>query len=659
MKLMEPLVLGSTEAPNRVMFGPHATNLGRGRSLSDRHVAYYRRRAAGGCGIVVVEEASVHRSDWPYERAPLAAECGPGWSAISAACRAHGALCLAAIGHSGGQGSSAYSQAALWAPSGIPEVNTREVPKVMEADDIEAVVTAFGAATAAAQDAGMDGVEVNAGQHSLVRQFLSGLTNLRDDAYGQDRLLFARRVLDAVRAHSGGGLVGLRLSCDEMAPWAGIVPETAREIAAELAAFVDYLVVVRGAIFSVPATRPDTHEEPGFNLDLAGSVRTAVVGAAAVVAQGSIIDVPQAEWAIDTGRCDAVEMTRAQIADPDLARLAATRPERIRPCVLCNQRCMVRDNRNPIVSCIGNPHSGHETGEDEPAGTAAVPMSLLVVGGGPAGLECARVAAGRGHRVRLVERRDHLGGALATAATGQGRARLRRLVDWLAAECVRLGVEVVTGSEAGPAEVDAAELVVLCTGSRDGWRDYQVADGADVRSVHSVLEAVETAGADALGDGPVAVWDPVGGPEAVSVAELVAASGRSTVLITPDLIAGSQLGLTGDLAPANTRLQAAGVDIVRLAVLVAAAPDHVVVEQRFDGGRRTLPAAVLVDAGHRLPEDALWEATGSLHLRAGDAVAPRTAGDAVLEGRRAALQVEQAALVTAGRGGTGPATGGP
>jgi len=97
------------------MFGPHETNLGRGRSFSDRHVAYYEARAAGGAGVVVTETASVHPSDWPYERAPLAESCGPGWSAVAAACHPHGTLVLAGLGHCGGQGSSAYSQSVLWA----------------------------------------------------------------------------------------------------------------------------------------------------------------------------------------------------------------------------------------------------------------------------------------------------------------------------------------------------------------------------------------------------------------------------------------------------------------------------------------------------------------------------------------------------------------
>src|SRR5207344_194258 len=167
------------------------------RALTGRHLAYYRRRALGGCGTIVIEEASVHESDWPYERAPLAERCPGGWALIATAVQSEGALAVAALGHAGGQGSSAYSQRELWAPSRVPEVNSREVPKWMEPDDIDAVIAGFRTAARIARDADCDGVEVNAGQHSLIRQFLSGLTNHRSDEWGQERTLLARRAIAA------------------------------------------------------------------------------------------------------------------------------------------------------------------------------------------------------------------------------------------------------------------------------------------------------------------------------------------------------------------------------------------------------------------------------------------------------------------------------
>jgi len=598
---------------------------------------------AGGAGIVVCEEASVHPSDWPYERCPLASQCGPGWARLAATAGVHGTLALAAIGHTGGQGSSAYSQAPLLAPSGVPEVNTREVPKVMEQADIDAVVAGFGAAAAQARRAGLAGVEVNAGQNSLIRQFLSGLTNQRGDDYGSDRLRFAREVMTAVRASAGDdAVVGLRLSCDELAPWAGIVPEAAAEIAAALVELADYLVVVRGAIFSVSATRPDGHDAPGFNLDLVAQIRVAVDGAVPVAAQGSIVDVGQAEWAIEDGRSDLVEMTRAQIADPELVIKAREHPEQIRPCILCNQTCKVRDGRNPIITCVGEPRSGHEVTDEAVVPGSVSGHDVVVVGGGPAGLECARVAATLGHRVVLMERSDRCGGVLRTAANGAGRERLATLADWLEHECRRLGVRIETGTEIEIEQVSTLSAdaeVILCTGGRPGRRDYLDEGGDDdggddergtVRTAEDVLGGVP------LPEGPVAVWDPIGGPIGVSVAELLLAQGRQVLFVTQDHIAGNLLSLSGDLAPANVRLQAAGAVLVRRSILRAVRSHEIEIEHRFTGERTTLEAVALIDAGHRLPDETL---RGVDLPRAGDGVAPRTVHEAVLEGRRVAQEI--------------------
>ena len=639
MKLLEPMILGSRSAPNRIVFGPHETNLARKRAISDRHVAYYRARAEGGAGIIVVEEASVHASDWPYERAPWVGDARAGWEQIAEACHVNGTLALAALGHAGGQGSSAYSQAPLWAPSRVPEVASREVPKWMEPEDIEEVIHAFGVAAKLAHDCGLDGVEINAGQYSLIRQFLSGLTNQRGDEWGADRLLFARRVLEEARANVLSGVVGLRLSCDELAPWAGLVPEAAADVAAALSDHVDYVTVVRGSIYTTSAYRPDTHVEPGFNIELARLVRAAVPARVAVIVQGSIVDPDQAEWIVSEGIGDGVEMTRAQIADAELARkLSDGDGARIRPCIRCNQACQVRDARNPIVSCVGNPSSGHEWEDPVIGGGAPLDHDVLVVGGGPAGLECARVASVRGHRVVLCERSNRLGGTFRVAADGAGRAALVALVDWLEGECRRNGVDVRVGAEVTAAELTEAvkdgKRVVLCTGSTTGRSSYETDEGALVVSALEVLDGAS------LPEGPAVIWDPVGGPIAISVAELLATQGREVTLATPDLIAGNELSRTGDLAPANVRLQATGVKLAKRSILRRVSPSDVEVEDRFTGERSTLKAAVVIDAGYRLPDDRLWRETGERLPRAGDAVAPRSVYEAILEGRRAALAVE-------------------
>jgi len=637
---LEPLVLGARTAPSRVVFGPHETNLGDGRAFSERHVAYYERRAAHGVGVIVTEEASVHASDWPYERCPAAWEAPAGWAAIAEACRPHGTLVVAALGHAGGQGSSAYSQAPLWAPSRVPETNSREVPKWMEEDEVEALVAGFATHARAAVAAGCDGVEVNAGQFSLLRQFLSGLTNHRGDRWA-DRPALARAVLAEVRAAVGpDAVVGLRLSCDELAPWAGIVPEAGAALAAELAGPVDYVTVVRGSIFSASATRPDGHVAPGFNRELVGAVRAAVRAEhgdrVAVVAQGSIVEWDQAASFLAEGDADAVEMTRALLADAQMVDKARRgHPERIRPCILCNQACQVRDARNPIVSCVVDPRTGHELDEPdlEHAGESRSASAVTVVGAGVAGLEAARVAALRGHRVVVRERSGATGGMLRVAAAGSGRERLAAFADWLEAECRRRGVEVVLDDEVD--EVDGP--VVVATGSRPAPPTFAATRAAVVRTAADVLAGGE------LPAGRVLVWDPVGGPVGVSVAETLAAAGREVVLATPDQIVGNELSRSGDLAPANARLQQAGVLLERRVVLRHVRKGSAEVEDRFRGALRSLPAAVVVDCGHRLPDDALFSrlvAGERVVARAGDAVAPRTVLEAVLEGRRAALALD-------------------
>ena len=473
-------------APCRVMFGPHETNLGRRRAISARHVAYYARRAAGGSGVIVTETASVHPSDWPYERAPLAADCGRGWAETAAACRPHGALVLAGLGHAGMQGSSAYSQAALWAPSRVPDAGSREVPMEMTDAEIDAVVDGFAGAAALAAESGLDGVEINAGQHSLLRQFLSGLTNQRGDGYGEDRLLLAERVLRrrARRARRRAGARAaavLRRAGALGRPHPGTRGRTGR--AARRAGGLP-----RGGarldLLGLRPPGPTCTPSPASTSSCAGDPRGDRHGPGGAAGHRRR-PRPGAVGAQDGVTADLVEMTRAQIADPDLVA-----------------RCRAGEADGPPLHAVQPDLPGarppqparHLRRRARAAATSSstttpqapdqTQSTVLVVGGGPAGLEAARVLALRGHRVRLVER----GPAWAACwwrRPWSGRQRLARGGGLVAAGMPAAGVAVSLGHEVTAADVDDALAegvrVVLATGSVPGPRDYHIAPGAGVR----------------------------------------------------------------------------------------------------------------------------------------------------------------------------------
>ncbi|NLE80923.1 MAG: mycofactocin system FadH/OYE family oxidoreductase 1 [Rhodococcus sp.] len=634
-RLTEQFTLAGCTAQSRVLFGPHETNLGSGRALSDRHVAYYRRRAQGGAGIIVVENASVHASDHPYERAPLADECVPGWRRIAKACRPHGTVVLAGLTHHGLQGSSAHTRTALWAPSRVADVETREMPMVMEQREIDEVVAGFASSAAAAVRAGLDGVEIDAGPRSLLRQFHSGLTNLRSDDYGADRLRLTNDVLSAVRGVLGRDQVlALRLSCDELAPWAGVTPEIAARQARELAAALDLLVVVRGGTLSASAYRPDFHEPSGFNTQLCAGVREAVSGNTTVALQGSMTDPAAAQQALDRGVADIVEMTRAQIADPDLVE-SVRRGRAHRPCVLCNQTCLVRDSRNPIVTCAVHPDAGHECETDEDCGAdieraGADTRRVVVVGGGPAGLEAARVLARGGYDVTIAERTAHVGGMIGVAATAT--PSLRAITDHLESECRRLGVRLCTGTDMTSDEIDGlvgdGVAVIVATGSRPRPPDFPVGgpyvDAAELLTNWVSLSA---------GSGPIVVFDPVGGPVGIAVAEWLHARDREVSIVTPDSVVGRDLSRTGDLVGANVRAQRKGI-VRHLGMRITALRGRELhVADRFTGEQRIVPCELLVDCSHRLPDRAT-DRPSLAHV--GDCVAPRTVLEAIREGRRSA-----------------------
>ena len=634
---------------NRIIFGSHTTNFATHNLLSERHADYYATRAAGGAGAIVLEEHIVHASDLPYANALLGYLPGTGQAIarVSERIHAHNALALVQLNHNGQQAVSDYRQQELWAPSAVPNVSSREVPKVMEQADIAAVCSGFAELAQTVRQAGADGVELNISDSSLLRQFLSPLTNQRTDRYGgtlENRLRFVQETIEAVHAAlEPDRILGVRFCGDELAPWAGLTPEQSREIAQILTATgrIDYLTITMGSILSTQMFpfHASMHTPPGYAAQLAASIKAAVT--IPVFAAGRIMTVVQAQRILAEGQADGVEMIRALIADPDLPRLSQQgQADQVRPCISCNQGCQVRTVMNVPLGCAVNPDvvpgpSLSATLARARPGQGKQSPQIFIIGGGPAGMETARTAVLRGRRVVLYERSDALGGAVALAARGAGRGELQLITDYLQAQLKELDVAVHLGVEvtAEMLLVQQPETIVIATGAQPGY-GLLIIPGHDlphVTNTRRILQGEQVQGKK------VVILDETASHGVLSAADLLARAGNSVEVITEDWYVGRDLVATHDIVSWMQRVLAAGMQMTPHTTVTRIEPEQVIVTDRFLAGERAIPADVVVLGTYERPDQALYYALkGRVPrlYRAGDCIAPRRIEQAIMEGRQ-------------------------
>ena len=666
-KLFQPLKIGPREARNRIIFGSHCTNFAWHNLLSEQHAGYYAARAAGGAGIIVLEEHIVHPSDMPYEYAP--AGYLPGATAaiarVTERIHEHGTLAIAQLNHNGQQSVSDHSQREILAPSAIPNVSTREVPKAMESRDIAEVIEGFALVTRYAVQGQVDGIELQISDSSLLRQFLSPLTNQRGDQYGgsfDNRLRFVQETIEAVDAAlDSNHILGARLCVDELAPWAGLTPEQGIEIARTLAASgrIDYLTITMGSIYSshMFPFHASMHTARGYAAHLAAGVKAAVN--IPVFAAGRIMDIVQAERILVEEQADGVEMIRALIADPQLPFLSQNgQAHEVRPCISCNQGCQVRNVMNATLACTVNPNvTGTPVGTrfiaPEPiASEPSAPQPItpnksgrdesrpyIVVGGGPAGMEAARAAALRGRRVVLYERERVLGGTVALAAKAPGRGELQLISDYLQEQLAKLDVEIRTGVEvtADMLLEQRPEVVIVATGARrgDGLLPIPGRDLPLVIDIRRILHG------DPVTGQRVIIIDESGSHGIYSVAEMLASQGHSVEIITEDWYVGHDLTATHDIVTWMQRIMALGVIFTPHTSIARIESGQVIVTDRFAAGERAIPADAVVLGVYEQPAQELYIALKG-HVprlfRAGDCVAPRRIEHALFEGRQTGEQ---------------------
>ncbi|CAN5196748.1 FAD-dependent oxidoreductase [soil metagenome] len=669
-RLFEPISIGAIEIRNRLYMTPH----GLGYAIpdparpgycipSDRHIHYYAERAKGGVGLIIQESTVVHPSSegsaFGYQTATVAAAFDPAtiphFARVADAVHVHGAKLFMQLWHGGHHADPRWElggpRRPLISASSTPAVESNFVPRAMTVDEIGDVVQGFANSARNAQAAGYDGVEIQAAHSALVEQFLSPFYNQRTDDYGgspENRLRFAREIVAAVRAAVGSNFaVGVRLNTDELLP-GGLTADDFIEIATRLDATgdLDFFDLDIGTMHTAPLMIAPSFAPALPAEDFIAALRPAIRRAVLLGCPGRMTEPADAERLIAEDKMDMVGAARAYIAEPDFARNAETgRHTESRRCIACNH-CL--EGILSGVNCVINPATGREKAWGR--GTlkrARQRKRVAVIGGGPAGLEAARVAALCGHDVTLFERLPHLGGALRWASTLPGRDSYGAAISWFADRLAETGVAVKTGTAATGRMIEdfQPDAIIVATGAAfdatgatgfintpiPGW------DGQHIFTPERYLaERPHITGA-------AIVLDEDGQAAGAGIAELLADGGATVEIVTRWQLVAPRLQANGQFAFVLARLYAAGVMLSPNTYIKEIGPASVTLFNIFSNEERVLEnVGAVVIAGSRKSNRALIpDLTGiASELKiVGDAQSPRSLFEASYEGHRAALEL--------------------
>ena len=646
-RVFEPIMIGNVEVPNRIVRTAHDTGYAI-TDISDDYIAYHAARAKGGCGLTILEASSVHRSSRLHV-ALFKDSIVDGFGRLVDAVRPHGMKLFQQLWH-GGNLYPDFNGMPPWVVSDVPGY-WGAVGQVMSTDDILELKQAFVDAALNCQRGGLDGVEVHAAHGYIFHQFLSPYYNNRSDQYGgtpENRERFLFETMRDVRAAVGPDFaVGIRLGASELP--GGIDEAMNKKILRQLEAekLIDFVDASKGDYYRFDTMLSAMHSPAGYELSSTADIAS-VAGVPRIVA-GRFRTLEEAEQVLRNGAADLVSMVRAQIADPDLVR--KTRdigPEAVRPCIGCNQGCLGGLFRVGRMGCAVNPAAGFEaTLAEDLIMPAPVQRTVLVIGGGPAGMEAARVAAMQGHRVILAEAQPTLGGAINIARIAPFLQGIGDISHWLEQEVYRLGVDVRLSSymEADDVIAIGADEIVIAAGSLPRLDGFQLANPsrrvAGTQMPHVLSSTDLLSGPDRPGNHAL-ILDTVGHYEAIACIEFLLRNGVSVTYVTNDVSMTPYVHSTWRDLPALERFYALGDFDLRLRhELVEIRADDCIIRPLQAGPNQTwtVPADIVVLVTQNMPLRSLHDelrARGVASRLVGDALSPRDMQVAIAEGHHAA-----------------------
>ena len=654
--LFTPIELGPVTIKNRIVNAQHGNGLADNEFLpTERQAYYFAEKAKGGAGLIIMGASLVLLNAMSFFGRNLVSDerAIPEFKRIADMVHEHGSKMFAQLSHQGRQTTGDISRLPTWAPSPIPCVIAREIPKEMEREDMDEVIQGFVKGARNVKKAGFDGVEVYGAHGYLLSQFLSPHSNRRKDEYGgslENRLRFPLEVINAVRKEVGSDFtVGFRLNGDDLTA-GGLTLGDAKEIAkrVESTGQIDYLSVSAGTYNSVPLWISDMVVPLGPLVHLASGIKKCV--GLPVLAVNRINDPLQAEQILADGHADLIGMCRALVADPELPNKAKEgRLDEIRICIGDNQGCLQRTFKGLPISCIYNATVGYENelgiGTLKPAKKK---KKVIVIGGGPAGMEAAGVAALKGHEVTLYEKGSELGGQINLIVKLPGRKDFGEVIRYLRHQMETSGVDVRLNNEATAEmiEKEGPDAVIVAAGSepdRTGFMpvrpDLEKIPGAEydyVLTVRDVLgERVE------IGEN-VVIIDWLSDLQATGTAEFLLERGKRVEIITYLPYVGVDI-VSPTFSPLFQKLFSKGVILTSFTAVKEISDHSVVVYNIYSRQERKIEAVdtVVLSTGAKANNELYFSLKGKVKelYAAGDCVSPRRIINAVYEGHIAARAI--------------------